>query len=255
MAWFKVDDGFYSSPKVLSIQRSDRLAVLGLWVVAGTWAAKHLTDGAIPSYMLEEFGANVSHGDILVTAGLWRQDGEDYVFHDWADYQPVKRDVMANRERERQRKESYRKKSPTTLANAGQSPTGTSSRSPSGTQTVSGHPDPTRPDPTPTSSKEDSAATRGSRIPEDFSISDPMRKWAAKEVPLVDLDRYLEPFKDFWRGVPGAKGRKIDWVGTWRNDMRRKQEFAERDGVRAPGAEDPNAWMARTEVPAWKREQ
>lgn len=107
---------------------------------------------------------------------------------------------------------------------------------------------------TATSSKEDSAAKRGSRVPEDFTISDSMRKWAAKEVPLVDLDRYLEPFKDYWRGVPGAKGVKLDWVGTWRNDMRKKQEFAVRDGVRAPGATDPDAWMARTEVPAWKRE-
>ena len=107
---------------------------------------------------------------------------------------------------------------------------------------------------TATSSKEDSAAKRGTRIPEDFSISEVMRKWAAKEVPLVDLDRYLEPFKDYWRGVPGSKGVKLDWVGTWRNDMRKKQEFAERDGVRPAGAADPNAWMARTEIPAWKRE-
>lgn len=107
---------------------------------------------------------------------------------------------------------------------------------------------------TATSSKEDSAAKRGSRIPEDFSISEAMRKWAAKEVPLVDLDRFLEPFKDYWRGVPGAKGVKLDWVGTWRNDMRKKQEFAERDGVKPAGSPDPNAWMARTEVPAWKRE-
>ena len=107
---------------------------------------------------------------------------------------------------------------------------------------------------TATSSKEDSAAKRGSRIPEDFSISDSMRKWALKEVPLVDLDRYLDSFKDYWRGVPGAKGVKLDWVGTWRNDMRKKQEFAERDGVKPAGAPDPNAWMARTEIPAWKRE-
>lgn len=108
---------------------------------------------------------------------------------------------------------------------------------------------------TTTSSKEDSAASRGSRVPEDFNISDAMRKWAAKEVPLVDLDKYLEPFKDYWRGVPGAKGVKRDWVGTWRNDMRKKQEFAERDGVRAPGSADPNSWMARTETPDWMRER
>jgi hypothetical protein len=252
MAWFKVDDGFYSSPKVLSIRRADRLAALGLWVTAGTWAAKHLTDGAIPSYMLEEFGANVSHGDILVTAGLWRADGESYVFHDWSDYQPMKRDVMANRERERQRKESYRKKASTPLEITGQSPIGTSSPSPNGTQTVSGHPDPTRPDPTP-SSKEERAAKRGSRIPEDFTITDEMREWASTETPLVDVDRKLPEFIDYWRGVSGQKGVKLNWPSTWRNSMRKQQGFAERD-QQVLG--NPDSWMNRSqsEVPAWKRE-
>lgn len=36
--------------------------------------------------------------------------------------------------------------------------------------------------------------------------------------------------------------------------MRKQQEFAERDGVKPAGSPDPNAWMARTEIPAWKRE-
>lgn len=230
MAWFKVDDGFYSSPKVLSIRRADRLPALGLWVAAGTWAAKHLTDGVIPSYMIEEFGAELSHGDILVTAGLWFVDGDSYVFHDWADYQPVKREILANRERERLRKESYRKKHNDNGANTGQSPSGTSGERPSGTETVSGHPDPTRPDPTRPSSKEArGTAKRGTRIPEDFIITDEMRAWAAAEVPLVDVDKKLGEWCDYWRGVPGAKGVKLDWVGTWRNGMRKQQEFAERD--------------------------
>src|SRR5690606_30364671 len=87
---------------------------------------------------------------------------------------------------------------------------------------------------TTTSSKEDSAAKRGTRVPEDFQINEAMREWAAREVPLVDLDKFLEPFKDYWRGVPGQKGVKRDWVGTWRNDMRKKQEFAERDAAKNP---------------------
>lgn len=231
LAWFKVDDGFYSSPKVLSIRRAQRLPALGLWVAAGTWSAKHLTDGVIPSYMLEEFGAEVSHGDILVTAGLWRRDGEDYVFHDWADYQPVRSDVMANREKERRRKEAYRKKVEESRENTGQSPGGTETGRPSGTKTVSGHPDPTRPDPTNKSIK---AAKRGSRIPDNFSITDDMRTWAADEVPLVDLDSKLKEFIDYWRSVPGSKGVKLDWVSTWRNAMRKQQEFAVRDRPAPP---------------------
>lgn len=109
---------------------------------------------------------------------------------------------------------------------------------------------------TATSSKEDSAAKRGSRIPEDFIITEDMRKWAAKDTPLVTPDKRLPEFMDYWRGVPGQRGVKIDWVSTWRNDMRKQQEFAERDGVRPAGAADPDAWMDRSgPPPSWKREQ
>ena len=34
----------------------------------------------------------------------------------------------------------------------------------------------------------------------------------------------FDRFRDYWTGVPGAKGLKIDWFGTWRNKCR-----AERD--------------------------
>ena len=39
MAWFKVDDGFHSSRKVLSIPRRSRLAAIGAWTIAGAWCA------------------------------------------------------------------------------------------------------------------------------------------------------------------------------------------------------------------------
>lgn len=141
MPWFKVDDGFYDNPKVKSISRRDRMACLGLWVTAGTWCAKHLTDGRVPVYMVEEFGADLSHGDALVAAGLWRRDSDDYVFHDWHDWQPTRVDTLASREKERRRKEAYRAKK---AGNTGQSPAGTQTDGANASQ----DPDPTRPDPT-----------------------------------------------------------------------------------------------------------
>lgn len=88
---------------------------------------------------------------------------------------------------------------------------------------------------TGTSSKEDRGATsRGTRVPEDFKITDEMRAWGAEHVPLLDLDKQLPEFIDYWRGVPGQKGIKRDWVSTWRNGMRKKQEFAERDNLGVP---------------------
>ena len=88
---------------------------------------------------------------------------------------------------------------------------------------------------TATSSKEDrSTANRGTRISERFKITDEMRAWGAEHVPLLDLDKQLPEFIDYWIGVPGAKGVKRDWVSTWRNGMRTKQKFAERDNLNAP---------------------
>ena len=88
---------------------------------------------------------------------------------------------------------------------------------------------------TATSSKEDrSTANRGTRISESFKITDEMRAWGVEHVPLLDLDKQLPEFIDYWIGVPGAKGVKRDWVSTWRNGMRNKQKFAERDNSNAP---------------------
>ena len=100
MAWFKVDDAFPTHPKVRSIPRRERPAALGLWLAAGTWSAKHLTDGVIPGWVVDEEGtpALAAH---LVTSGLWHERGSrcsrcpktkagEWRFHDWADYQPTK---------------------------------------------------------------------------------------------------------------------------------------------------------------------
>lgn len=100
MAWFKVDDAFPTHPKVRSIPRRERPAALGLWLAAGTWSAKHLTDGVIPLWVVDEEGTPDSAA-LLVASGLWhgrgsrcprcpRPKANEWLFHDWSDYQPTK---------------------------------------------------------------------------------------------------------------------------------------------------------------------
>lgn len=74
-----------------------------------------------------------------------------------------------------------------------------------------------------------STAKRGTRIHSNFTITDDMRSWAKEETPLVNIDGKLREFIDYWASVPGDKGVKLDWVATWRNGMRKQQEFAKRD--------------------------
>jgi len=68
-----------------------------------------------------------------------------------------------------------------------------------------------------------SAGTRGSRIPIPFELTDEMRAWAKSETPDVNLASALDEFVDYWRGVSGQKGYKLDWLATWRNRMREVQ--------------------------------
>jgi hypothetical protein len=67
-------------------------------------------------------------------------------------------------------------------------------------------------------------APTGTRIPDDFAITDELVTWAANNAPRVDPQRETERFVDYWRGVAGTKGTKTDWIATWRNWLRRAQD-------------------------------
>src|SRR5690606_6753084 len=68
----------------------------------------------------------------------------------------------------------------------------------------------------------DGASKRGSRIPDDFTITPEMATWATDNLPGLDVNNLLDEFVDYWRGVAGSKGVKLDWIATWRNGMRKR---------------------------------
>jgi len=61
--------------------------------------------------------------------------------------------------------------------------------------------------------------TKGTRIPENFSVTLEHQRWA-KEHNLPSPSDYIEAFCDYWRAKPGAGGVKLDWDATFRNWMR-----------------------------------
>lgn len=102
MPWFKVDDGFWSHPKVVELSDS----AVALWVRSGAYASQHLTDGQITAGTLRMLASRREVADELVLAGLWDQvDDRTWAFHDWEEYQPA---AMATREK---REELSRKRS------------------------------------------------------------------------------------------------------------------------------------------------
>lgn len=227
MTWFRVDDTFHSHPKVLAADP----AALGLWVVAGTWASANLTDGFVPAHVLPRLLPDSGElAEALVTCGLWRRAKGGYRFHDWGDYNPRSVDVKRERDAARERMRNLRAK----RKGAGQTPKR------SGEQQANVRDvfvTPSRPDPTRSSSYEElqdappaspgppkgSTTDRGHRLPDDFTVTEAMAKWAREKAPLCGLADH-EAFCDYWRAVPGARGRKLDWEKTWRNWMRREQE-------------------------------
>jgi hypothetical protein len=89
-------------------------------------------------------------------------------------------------------------------------------------------------------------AARGARIPDDFNVTDEMKAWAVeKGFGHLDLAGITEEFFDYWHGIPGARGVKLDWVGTWRNWVRRKAQDNVRPmrrEARPDRAHLPEAW-------------
>lgn len=111
MAWFKVDDGFYDHPKVEELPN----AAVGLWVKAGTWCAKHETDGVIPATRVKAFKGTASQIRALIECGLWSETttnsgAKAYSFRDWFDYQPSREEREEERALWREKKKRERER-------------------------------------------------------------------------------------------------------------------------------------------------
>lgn len=162
---------------------------MGLWMMAGAWSAKELTDGHVPEFMLEEFGATKAQAECLVHVGLWKAERNGYVFHDWAEYQPSREKVLAEREaaKSRMKQARERKRSGEQVPNVQENFGGTSG------EVRQPRPDPTRPD--QESKDSSSPRARETRLPKDWAPTAEHIK-RAKELG-VDVVNEAENFRLF----------------------------------------------------------
>lgn len=213
MTWGKIDDNLALHPKVMRAGNE----AMGLWVRALSYACQQLTDGFISNEIVTVFGGDAGALK-LVDVGLWYVVEGGYEFNDWCEYQPTREQVIADRAKTRERVNKWRGKNESNAV----SNTVTNTVS----NTVSNDA-PTRPDPTPTTSKD--VVKRGTRIPPDFALNDDLMAWAKAEKPKVDVFAQTAAFKDYWEAMPGAKGVKLDWVATWRNWIRNSRDAVSND--------------------------
>lgn len=227
MVWFRVDDGFPRSRKVLSIPKKRRVTAVGVWLLAGAWSAGELTDGFVPNFALDEIPNGFSHAPDLVSARLWDEVDGGFQFHDWHHYQPSKDAVLKERADHAARQKAYRDRKQAER-DARRDASQDASVPPAVT---TARPDPTRPDPTvlPTEVLEELPLTharknRGTRLPDNWMPSTEDVAWARTECPAVDTRAETEQFRDWFKAAPNAKGVKLDWTATWRNWMRNEQK-------------------------------
>src|SRR3990167_5873482 len=119
MPWVKIDDHFNEHPKLALVGPLG----WGIWLAGLAYCNRNLTDGFIPRSIAHTFSdfelveaddrltrisRSCGHvGDditgewvaaILVEAGIWEEVPGGYRIHDYADYQPTKAQVLAERE-------------------------------------------------------------------------------------------------------------------------------------------------------------
>ena len=85
------------------------------------------------------------------------------------------------------------------------------------------------PHPTPPSDKTEAKAStkkRATRLPDDWFLPSEWGQWAVDEFSMreVDVRSQADRFKDYWIGVGGQKGTKLNWEATWRNWIRKHIE-------------------------------
>lgn len=62
---------------------------------------------------------------------------------------------------------------------------------------------------------------RGKRLPRDWTPDEDDRTFAKQHgFTEEQIDGLRDEFRDYWCDVPGARGCKVSWSGTWRNRVR-----------------------------------
>jgi hypothetical protein len=237
--WFKVDDGFHSSRKLLKIPRRQRWAAEGLWVHAGSWAGDNLTDGHIPDYIIAEWAPPPSAVEALVKVGLWDRTHDGFEFRNWAEYQPSRQDVNSERAASRQRMREYRARLKQQKHREHAEPEAALQRTVTEeapvTNGVVTQLDPTRPDPKlKDSSKSDEEFDRWYAMYPRKEAKASARKAFAKARKSVDIDTLMASLERYVASVKGKDRQYIALPASWLNAGRWEDEYDQPQRQKVP---------------------
>jgi len=107
MAWVRIDDDFFSHPKVVHAWSICPTSI-GLWPMTAAAAGRHLTDGYVTGDFVRQLMPRTRQRDqavsALVDTGLWVPNGTGWQIHDWQDYNESRERVLKRRKADAMRK-------------------------------------------------------------------------------------------------------------------------------------------------------
>ncbi|MFJ3037760.1 hypothetical protein [Streptomyces tendae] len=109
MPWVKLDDRFPSHRKVALL--SDR--AFRLHVSAICWCSENLTDGRIADRelpLVAKIRGVKATAQALADAGLWDRTDDGWEIHDYLDFNPSREQVLAERKKNAERQERFRRR-------------------------------------------------------------------------------------------------------------------------------------------------
>lgn len=263
MSWVRLEDNVMDHPKVIALSAF----AFRVWLRAICHCNQHSTGGFVSDRILARIGCTARVRLELITPptgyehGLFEATTGGLLVHDYATYQTQhgankaesgrQGGIKSGETRRRKREESLTSREANTEAN-----NEARARVP-----VPSRPVPSRPDLTTFDNTHDSfedservsqtvrkAAPRadtdpkGTRIVRDWKPSAESLAWCLEQ--KVDGLACVDEFVDHWIEIPGAKGRKVSWDGTFKNRVR---SLIEQD--RAPKLQIRRALPPRTELP------
>lgn len=226
MVWARLDDSFYDHPKVLMAGPE----AVGLFCMALSYAARHLTDGVITTAVCERLvGAPKARelSAILHRVGLWNTTETGSVIHDFPTYNPSAKDVKAKRKREATRMRRARN----VRANLPRS-----SREPAGSRPVPSRPEKIKQIPTPsTASRRAGFEVFWHAYPRKVGKANAEKAWN-KLAPLVPCEadplcqrheRIFRMLTEYRRSRDWQRddGQFIPYPATWLNERRWEDEL------------------------------
>lgn len=252
MTWFKVDDGFAGHPKIDALLKHPRgLEALGVWVVMGSWCARNLTNGHVPTPSLLPVAGKKSRSlaGVLVEFGLWEVRDNGWVYRDWTVYQPTREHVHSERAKAAERK----RKSRDTKRGGDSNVTPPVTRDMGVTATHASHfPDPTRPDPIndhETDLDPVEAAPPDTEVrARSFNPNEPGGVSPRVRSALVRgyQSRYERAFGDAWLSAPKAAA-DVDVVARWCTAGPEPERLSRVERVLDGAFADP--WLVERRVP------